>query len=151
MRFWISVDSLNRPPTLLTIPSSFRSSSISAPLELPGDDRAQLGGGPGEVVVTDLILILLFLGEFGPGRLQPAADDRLVLRPPHAQAPLQLLRRRVYEYRHVVRAQPADLLGPLHVDDEDHPVALVPRLLHLGLERSVVVSAEHDGVLQERP
>src|SRR5438874_9061664 len=80
IRFWISVDSLNRPPTLLTIASSFRSSSIiTAPLEQPGDQLAQLGRRPGQVVVHDLILILPGAGEFGPRRRQPPADRRLVL------------------------------------------------------------------------
>src|SRR4051812_22553740 len=80
IRFWISVDSLNRPPTLCTIPSSFRSSSIAGPLELLGDDPAQFGHGRVQVVVGDLILIPRGVGEFRPRRLQPAAGGRIVLR-----------------------------------------------------------------------
>src|SRR5438874_5068045 len=70
IRFWIRVESLNRPPTLFTIPSSFRSSSIAGPRKLFRDDRAQLGRRPVQVVVNDVILIAGRAGEFGQGRRQ---------------------------------------------------------------------------------
>src|SRR5436190_23345384 len=88
IRFWIRVDSLNRPPTLFTISSSFRSSSIARPRKQTGDDRAQLGGRRVQVLVNDLIVKLPGAGEFPLGRLQPAADGRLVFSPPMAKSPL---------------------------------------------------------------
>src|SRR6476646_10416270 len=80
IRFWIRVDSLNRPPTLFTIPSSFKSSSITGPRKQTGDDRAQVGGRLVQVLVNDLIVKLPGAGEFPPGGLEPAADRRFVLR-----------------------------------------------------------------------
>src|SRR5205823_2594036 len=97
IRFWIRVDSLNRPPTLFTIPSSFRSSSIAGPRKQTGDDRAQLAGRLVQVLVNDLIVKLPGAGEFPPGRLQPAADRRLVLGPAVAEPTLQLVDRREKE------------------------------------------------------
>src|SRR5439155_15486636 len=94
IRFWISVDSLNRPPTLLTISSSFRSSSIVAPRKQTGDERAQLGRRLVQVVVSDLILKLARPGEFLPGRVQPAADGRLVFGAAQPQPAFQFLDRR---------------------------------------------------------
>src|SRR5262245_100885 len=91
IRFWISVDSLNRPPTLFTIPSSFRSSSIAGPRKQTGDDRAQFGGRLIQVLVNDLIVTLPSAGEFAPGRLEPSGDRRLVLGPTSAEPALQLL------------------------------------------------------------
>src|SRR5262249_36350377 len=120
IRFWIRVDSLNRPPTLLTIPSSFRSSSIGSPRKQTGDDRAQLAGRLVQVLVNDLIVKLRGGGEFPPGRLQPAADGRLVFAPAVAEPPLQFLQGRIEKDRRVVGALTPYLLGPLHVDVEDH-------------------------------
>src|SRR5687768_1117190 len=94
IRFWIRVDSLNRPPTLLTIPSSFKSSSIVRPRKQTGDERAQFGGRLVQVLVNDLIVKLGGAGEFPPGRLQPAANRRLVLGPAAAESAFQLLDRR---------------------------------------------------------
>src|SRR5436190_1979833 len=56
IRFWISVDSLKRPPTLLTIPSSFNSSSMSLSLgKMWFENRRQLGDGRLQVVVDDAV------------------------------------------------------------------------------------------------
>src|SRR5205809_2205668 len=57
-RFWISVDSLKRPPTLLTMASSFRSSGMTGPLKMTADDGPQLRHGRLQLVVDYLILIL---------------------------------------------------------------------------------------------
>src|SRR5262245_11940906 len=94
IRFWMRVDSLNRPPTLFTIPSSFRSSSIAGPHKETGNDRAQVGGRHVQVLVNDLIVKLGGAGEFQPGRLQPAANRRLVLGPAVPEPALQFLDRR---------------------------------------------------------
>src|SRR5436305_6781006 len=79
IRFWIRVDSLNRPPTLLTMPSSFSSSSMPVPLPVAPHDRAQLGDGGVQVVVHHLLAILGGAVELllGPG--QPPCDGRLIL------------------------------------------------------------------------
>src|SRR5712692_8239447 len=90
MRFWIKVDSLNRPPTLLTIASSFRSSSMLSPhplsLELTFDDRAQLGDRLLEIVVDHLLIVLGGAGQFLLGGRQPPLNRRLVLRAALAQS-----------------------------------------------------------------
>src|SRR5262245_34558831 len=119
IRFWIRVDSLNRPPTLFTIPSSFRSSSIAGPRKETGDDRAQVGGRLVQVLVNDLIVKLPGAGEFPPGGLQPAEDLGFVLRAAQPQPPLELLDGRIQEDRRMLRALPPDLFGPLDVDVED--------------------------------
>src|SRR5436309_2810851 len=91
IRFWIRVDSLNRPPTLFTIPSSFRSSSIAGPHKQTGDDRAQVGGRLVQVLVNDLIVKFPGAGEFPAGGLEPAADRRFILGAAQSQSSLQLL------------------------------------------------------------
>ena len=55
IRFWIRVESLNRPPTLLTISSSFSSSSIgrSASAAVLGQVSGEFVDGGVEVVVED--------------------------------------------------------------------------------------------------
>src|SRR3954452_21348378 len=91
IRFWIKVESLNRPPTLLTINSSFNSSSIawSASAAVPGEDLGQVGHGLVEVVVDDLIVVAVGQGEFAPGIIQAATDGRLVVGPPGPEPGLQ--------------------------------------------------------------
>src|SRR5205807_10177335 len=58
IRFWISVESLNRPPTLLTIASSFKSSSMAVPFEMTLDDGTHVRYRPFQVVIDDLELVL---------------------------------------------------------------------------------------------
>src|SRR5262245_51421311 len=92
-RFWISVDSLKRPPTLLTIPSSFSSSCISvsrgssARALVARQQLAEAGHRRLQIVVDDHVLIDVFLTQFPPGRLQPPGDAlrRLRLALPHAR------------------------------------------------------------------
>src|SRR5437763_14129596 len=74
MRFWISVDSLKRPPTLFTIPSSFSSSSIRVPLEKGLDDLPQLGECRLQIVVNDLVVVIVGSRQFGLGGAQPALN-----------------------------------------------------------------------------
>src|SRR4051812_46469526 len=92
IRFWIRVDSLNRPPTLLTIFSSFSSSSIGL---RPSTAEA---GQQGDQGLDGLLQIAIhqerlinsrgLLG-FPAGLLQPTADGRLVVAAPAAEAGFQ--------------------------------------------------------------
>src|SRR3954447_16212029 len=70
IRFWISVESLNRPPTLLTISSSFSSSSIegSASGAMGFQDRDKFFDTAVQVVVDDLIIVPVGFGEFLSGQ-----------------------------------------------------------------------------------
>src|SRR5436190_13800748 len=74
MRFWIKVDSLKRPPTLLTIASSFRSSSMFIPFKMTPDKRPQIRHGRVQVVVNYNILILADPLQFALGTCQTALD-----------------------------------------------------------------------------
>src|SRR6516225_6393315 len=89
IRFWIRVESLNRPPTLLTMASSFNSSSMTAPFEKTPDNGPQVSDRLAQVVVDHLVPILADVGQLGPRRRQPPLDGRLRLRFPVAQPPLQ--------------------------------------------------------------
>src|SRR3954452_20801164 len=103
-RFWISVLSLNRPPTLLTIDSSFRASSMGTPNLTLSVVRYQLfacgvlqqyvanvADGLGHVVVDDFVAVAAFLGEFPAGGGQPAGKRILVLRIAGTETALQLI------------------------------------------------------------
>src|ERR1700722_5362145 len=93
IRFWISVDSLKRPPTLLTIPSSFNSSSIAfTPLKRLLDQLAQLVDASIEVVVKHLVLILSAPFELLAGIGQPQLNLLFALRPSFAKSSLQQVR-----------------------------------------------------------
>src|ERR1700739_3327686 len=85
MRFWISVDSLKRPPTLLTMPSSFSSSSIRIPLEKGLDDLPQLGEGRNQIVVDDLEIVIVGAGQLRLGGTQPLLDLLLRFRAARSQ------------------------------------------------------------------
>src|SRR5262245_8211819 len=80
IRFWIRVESLNRPPTLLTIPSSFSSSCMRALLELPFHDLFDPGHRRAQVVVDHLVIVLAGPLQFPPGRLEPPLDHLRRLR-----------------------------------------------------------------------
>src|ERR1700743_2238867 len=69
IRFWIRVDSLNRPPTLLTIFSSFNSSSIarSTSTTVGLENVDQFLDAAVEVVVDDLMIIPVGLGQLDSG------------------------------------------------------------------------------------
>src|SRR5262249_51534141 len=111
-RFWISVDSLKRPPTLLTIASSFSSSCIVAPprlitlpLERLGQYALKLLHRRLQIVVDDLTLIF-------PGPFQ--------LAPRRFQAPGQGLRGLA-----VANLQPLFVHLPTRQLDEDRQVIVV--------------------------
>src|SRR5438309_7800475 len=79
IRFWIRVESLKRPPTLLTINSSFNSSSIgkSASAMVLGQDGGQFVDGAVEVIVGDLVVVAVGQGDLAAGVRQAAGDRRV--------------------------------------------------------------------------
>src|SRR4051812_26772637 len=101
-RFWIKVESLKRPPTLLTMPSSFSSSCMvsdtfsSCGSGTPGGEMlahqgVKLSDGALQDVVDDHMLVLAKAVELQPGR-RHAAGDALLGLPALAEALLvQLL------------------------------------------------------------
>src|SRR5947209_15843862 len=120
IRFWIKVESLKRPPTLFTIPSSFSSSSMAAPFKLPTDDRVELLDRRLEVVVEHDELVLPRAPQLLPGGGEPAEDRRLVVLAAQPQPPLVLLPAGgPQEDGHRVGALRPHLRRPLHVDDQD--------------------------------
>src|SRR6187399_776652 len=88
--FWISVDSLNRPPTLLTIASSRSSSSMDLPF-WGTDDIANLLDRPVHVVVDHLVLIAIGKGQLAAGHFEPPLDRFLAFAAPAAQPTLQFV------------------------------------------------------------
>src|SRR5690242_16319377 len=92
MRFWIRVESLNRPPTLLTIPSSFSSSSMggSASTTVGLQQRGELLDGAVELVVNDMGIVPVRLGEFFAGDAQAAQDRGVGLRAARPQPAREL-------------------------------------------------------------
>src|SRR6516225_4382970 len=110
IRFWISVDSLNRPPTLLTIPSSFNSSSIRVPREQGLDDVPQLVERGLPIVVDDLEIVVAGAAELDLGRAQPPLNLLLGFGAALAEPAFVFGRRRgAHEDRHGVGAQLLDL------------------------------------------
>src|SRR5690349_14120145 len=108
------VESLNRPPTLLTIASSFSSSNMRSPPPVPENNRPQLGNRLVQVVVDDLVVVLPRVGQFLPGRLQPPPDRVLGLGAALPQPPLVLVPGGgEQEDRHVVGTAAAHLGRPL--------------------------------------
>src|SRR5437764_15284455 len=73
IRFWISVESLNRPPTLLTISSSFSSSSIegSSSTTVRAQGRHEVLDAAVEVVVDQLDVVPVGLGQLLARLAQP--------------------------------------------------------------------------------
>src|SRR5437870_4294706 len=91
IRFWIRVESLNRPPTLLTISSSFSSSIMVVPRSTaaPDQDRGQLLDGPIQVIIDHLNIIMRRQLDLAAGRGQPLGDGGRIVGPPHPQPVLQ--------------------------------------------------------------
>src|SRR3954469_23840952 len=69
IRFWISVESLNRPPTLLTISSSFSSSSIerSTSTFITFQYCHEVLDAGIEVMIDQLLVVPVGLGELLAG------------------------------------------------------------------------------------
>ena len=149
-RFWISVESLNRPPTLLTMASSFKSSSMLTPFELSDQDRVNVRDRFFQIVVDYLKIELAGAVHFLLGGGEPALDGGLALSAPAPEPCLQRCqRRRAKKYRHVIGALPPHLLGALHVDVEQYASTFPAKRFDFTYERSVIV-AVHLRVL-ERP
>src|SRR5262245_51948049 len=146
IRFWISVDSLNRPPTLLTIPSSFSSSSIAVPSPMGLDNPQHVGDRPVQVVVDHLIVVLAGAGQFEPGPVQAPPHGLGGLGAAAAQPLLQRLqffvnasRGGVQEDRDRVGAHPPHLGRALHVNVQNNTDPPRAVSLHLCSRRAVVV------------
>src|SRR5262249_60318361 len=91
----MSVDSLNRPPTLLTMASSFNSSSMVTPFELTPHNGMHFRDRRVEVFIDHLIVVVLGPGQLSRRRGQAALNRLFRLRPPVPQAgpaPLYLTR-----------------------------------------------------------
>src|SRR5262245_12310307 len=89
IRFWIKDECLNRPATLLTISSSFSSSNMGSPLEVPLENPPQFGDGRLEFVVDQMVLVFAAVGQLPLRGRQAPPDGRLRVGVPVAQAPLQ--------------------------------------------------------------
>src|SRR3972149_6153645 len=87
-RFWIRVESLKRPPTLLTISSSRSSSSMREASALC-QDIADLFDRVVQIVIDDLVPIPVGQSQFAPSPSQPLLDGPLILRPSPAEPLLQ--------------------------------------------------------------
>src|SRR5262249_53599766 len=128
----MSVDSLNRPPTLLTMASSFNSSSMVTPFELPPHNGMRFRGRRVEVFIDHLIVVVLGPGQLSRRRGQAALNRLFRLRPPVPQAGLVRLNRTgPQKNRHTLRILPADLRRPPHLHVEDHAHAPGPVPVHL--------------------
>src|SRR3954466_1110844 len=92
IRFWIRVESLNRPPTLLTISSSFSSSSIavSASATVLDQEIDEPIDRAVEVVVDEDHVVAVRMVALPAGADQAAMDGRVVFRPSAAKPLLQL-------------------------------------------------------------
>src|SRR4051794_38995924 len=88
IRFWISVESLKRPPTLLTISSSFNSSSIegSSSTTIRAQRRDEVLDATVEVVVDQLDVVPLGLGELVSRPDEALVDRSLIVGPAEPQA-----------------------------------------------------------------
>ena len=93
-RFWIKVESLNRPPIFLTISSSRNSSIIvgSSPI-LSGQNLANLLDRLVHVVVDDLILVAVGQGQLAIGLGQPPLDGLFGFGAPAAEPAFEFLPR----------------------------------------------------------
>src|SRR3954464_1735320 len=95
IRFWINVESLNRPPTLLTISSSFSSSIISAPVStmVLNQDGGQCVNRSIKIIIDYMKIIVLCELELAASVLEAAADGRFIVGSPGTEP--------VLEYVHV--------------------------------------------------
>src|SRR5262249_41037656 len=76
IRFWIRVESLNRPPTLLTISSSFSSSImvVECSTTVLVQDGGKLLDGAVQVIVDNLDVIKRGQFQLAAGGAQPLLD-----------------------------------------------------------------------------
>src|SRR3954454_10663302 len=125
IRFWISVESLNRPPTLLTISSSFNSSSIEGSSSRTTTVRPQGGDefldATVEVVVDQSHVVPMGLGELLARLAEPPEDRRLLLGPAPPQPLLEHPERRgPDEDEERGRGGRPDLEGAVDLDLQEH-------------------------------
>src|SRR5260221_3686275 len=133
MRFWISVESLNRPPTLLTIFSSFSSSSIekSTSAALRFQDRSKFLDTTVEVVVDQLDVVPVRLGELLAGLAEAPEGRGLGLRTAAAEALFKGPERRCPdEHEQGARGMVSDLERLLHLDLQDDRSSLLKGLVN---------------------
>src|SRR3954464_11055169 len=81
IRFWISVESLNRPPTLLTIYSSFSSSSIDGSSSAANLDqqRHEVVDSLVQICVHHLLVIPAGFPQLPPSVVQSPGDGGLII------------------------------------------------------------------------
>src|SRR5258708_6561394 len=91
IRFWIRVESLKRPPTLLTISSSFSSSIMVSPRStaVSQQDRRELVDRAIELVVDHMDIITHCHRLLATSLSQPAPYGFLVVGSSHAESGLQ--------------------------------------------------------------
>src|SRR5216683_2532499 len=143
IRFWMSVDNLNRPPTLITIASSFNSSSMITPFRLTPHNRFHLGNCRGQILIDDSVVILpgmiQLLGRGG----QAPPNGLFVLRSTLPQAGLVRFQRTgTQKNRDTVRIDPADLRCSLYVDVENYADALSPVRVHFAPQSPVLAAVD---------
>src|ERR1700685_4208971 len=133
-RFWIKVDSLKRPPTLLTICSSLNSSSIQ--FVLPCDeDLRNFPNGLIEVVVDDAMAIKIGRCQLFPRDRQALAQDFFRFRAAEPQSLFVIPVRRGREKdRDGFGIGLGDALGALHVDFQQGPGAGLAGAFHFRLQ-----------------
>src|SRR5436190_22466067 len=96
IRFWIKVESLNRPPTLLTISSSFSSSIISAPVSTMvfNQDGGQFVNRSIKIIIDYMNIIIFRELELAAGVTQAALDGRFVVGSPGAEPVFEYIQAR---------------------------------------------------------
>src|SRR5579883_142762 len=130
IRFWIRVESLKRPPTLLTISSSFSSSimALARSTAVLDQDRGEFLDGPIQVVIDHLYIIMVGQGDLAAGGGQSPGDRGLIVGPSHPQAGLQDLEAgNLDEDQQGVGDLLTDLEASLDIDDQDHTQTLSQR------------------------
>src|SRR3972149_8868550 len=139
MRFWIRVDSLNRPPTLRTTSSCFSSSSTVVSSSF-AKDSFDVADGLIELVVDHLIVVRLGTGQLLPRAFEAASDRLFVVGGAETEPALIFVHRRSFEEdQHRLGELPLDLQRPLNVDfQEDRPAAAEPGF-HLASQGPVEV------------
>src|SRR5262249_37805315 len=134
------VDSLKRPPTLLTIPSSFSASSMLSVSKLMLDKGVQVSDCRVQIVVDHLTIIMVSTGELLLGRRQSSLECPFILRATLSQAALVRLHLRASEeYQYAIGALPADGRGPLHIDIQDDADASISIRFHFSSQRAVAL------------
>src|SRR5688500_19479614 len=116
----MSVLSLKRPPTLLTMDSSFSSSIIL--VSFASQDVADLMSGLLYVGIIDLPGVAVLQSQFAASDFQPPLDGGFALGVPLPQASLELFQRAaVDEDGDRIGMGGQNAHGPLHINLQDYP------------------------------